>query len=236
MSNIEFLQKDVLNKILTICINDFDNIKQASNVMCQVIKNKTIPYMIGDFLGKLDKNILNMIFVECYRIDEGTTVSNLRRTCKYIDRFIDTITASYVLRIMEEKKQNILNGTFADNIKNVVSPMIVQKQKDYSHNAYLQDDDDYEYDEYEGDLFCNQITKKCKLCNCLSKNRFVLCDKPGNQNKYYDKIYCHQCFLHKSFIIKITPPQFNEHTLEVYATNYNVLRIMSGMGGLSYVH
>ena len=231
MSNIEFLQKDVLNKILTICINDFDNLKQASNVMCQVIKNKTIPYMIGDFLGKLNKDILNMIFIECYRIDDGTIVSNLRRSCKYIDHFFITKTIPHLMRTMEEKKQNILNGNFPDNVKSIVSDMIIGQEK----NKTVVDDDE-ESDEESVDEFDDYNfprPKKCKLCNCSLKNRIVIHDQNKN---YYIKIYCHQCFLHKSFVAKITPPQFNEHTLEVYATNYNVLRIMSGMGGLRYAN
>ena len=250
MINIESLQKDVLNKILTICVNDLDNIKQSSNVMSQFITTTTVPLMIGNFLGKLDKNILNMIFIECWKQDDGKDVSNLRRTCMYINHFFQTRTIPHMIRMMEENKDKILAiklpemfknvltiGVDSEHhyIKNIIRDMIACK---YSHNDENEDeysDNEYYSDDDEGDIIRSKFRplKRCRLCNKLVENKIVLCDKDFKSHSHSGKssFFCYKCFLHDSFVIKVPP---TPGQLEMYAVNYNVLRIMSGLGGLSY--
>ena len=225
---INLLGKDIFNKILTICVNDLDSIKQVSNVTCHFINNYTIPHMIGDFLGKLNKDVVNMIFIECYKIDEGKTVGNFRSTCKYIDNFFKSKTIPSMIRIMEDKRTLILNGLkVSDVLKDIIRPMIIIKDDCEEEDEYADNDGDYFDDDY-----WPKINKKCKFCKCSAYKTIVIRDEKFN------KIYCYKCFLDNSFISKATPPPIPPidpaNNLHIYATNYNILRIMSGMGGLSY--
>jgi hypothetical protein len=217
--DITFLGKDIINKILILCVDDLENIKQTSNVACEYINNYTIPYMIGNFFGNLNKDILNMIFIKCCLIDTGKTISNLRRTCKYIDHFVKIRALPSIVDIMEAKRTKILDGPYADEVKNILRDMKILKfEGEEDNNEEDVDDDD------------NMPPTRCKLCSKFVKNKIVICD-----HVTHSKIYCYQCFLHYSFVTKVTPLPFNEiDNLLIYAVNYNILRIASGMGGLHY--
>lgn len=233
MDCFQLLGKDVLNKIFLICARDLDSIKKTSNVAHNIINTRTIPYLIGDFLGKLNVDVLNKIFIQCSLVDDHQTVSNLRRTCKYIDTFFNVRTLPSIIRLVEEKKVKLLSDENCDRIvKDIIAPMRVRISKRDNYDESDDEDggqyDDGENDNDDGENYDREpkrkfTSKKCNICHHFTENKVVIDDSDSCISAY-----CYQCFLCESFIVKAIPP------LEVYAVNYNFLRIASGLGGLSY--
>lgn len=241
--SIESLGNDVLNKILILCINDIndiENIKHVSKIMSKCINNYTIPYMIGNFFGYLNKDILNMIFIKAYMMGDSKTVSNLRRTCKYINNFFERYCLPSIIRSMNDKKEKILSIQCPDTFKGIIINHGPESVKDIIRNMNISK---FSSEEKNGDSDLDDLDdlddielppKTCNLCWKLVKNKIVI-SSHLNKSSYRSKIYCFKCFLDDGFLAKVTPRPTNPiDTALLYATNYNILRIMSGMGGLSY--
>jgi hypothetical protein len=221
MISIYDIPEDVINIILLKCYGyGYD---------C----NPPTPSILGPVDDNTDNNLL--------RLQIKMDILSLRLTCKTFNKLIDIKTIPFILNQINNRrnelhlqstKQNLDKDFFSEKMEAfVLKPKqdcslcksccfnfpcigeITFEKKRIKGNDEddIYNEDDYDIDSDEDDEDEDDEDVKYTLAKVIKK------------------LYCFQCFLDKNFVDNL-----NSHMVYIYAINYKFLRIMSGMGGLSY--
>jgi len=139
---------------------------------------------------------------------------------------------SYLKGKRESKyKINLLGESFnfwIEDLKKMQTKIKTSKSIDKSIDNPSINLEENSFEIYKMNNLCDECKSECKVPHLQFSSILSL-----QEESHYNK--CYYCVLNnkRQFVLNLLKPSSAEKLL-MYATNYNVLRIMSGMGGLAY--